>query len=90
LRLRIFTVIPIAIVLGASNGYLAQHGISGTTGATTVVVVGSGLLLLAALLPVPIAALSRAAPGMRLDPADRAPSKNRSIPMNPLRPPTGP
>jgi hypothetical protein len=40
--LRIFTVIPIAIVLGAINGYTAQYGGSGTTGATTVAVGGTG------------------------------------------------
>ena len=34
--LRIFTVLPIAIVLGAINGYTAQYGGHGTTGVTTV------------------------------------------------------
>ena len=49
---RIFTVIPIAIVFGAINGYTAQYGGSGTTGATTVVVGGTGLLFLPPLLMI--------------------------------------
>ena len=36
---------PIAIVLAAINGYTAQHGGSGS-GATTVIVGGTGLLFL--------------------------------------------
>ncbi|HTT27382.1 MAG TPA: DUF4389 domain-containing protein [Solirubrobacteraceae bacterium] len=50
--LRIFTVIPIAIVIGAINGYTAQYGGHGTTGATTVVVGGTGLLFLPPLLMI--------------------------------------
>jgi len=50
--LRIFTVIPIAIVLGAINGYTAQYGGHGTTGATTVAVGGTGLLFLPPLLMI--------------------------------------
>jgi hypothetical protein len=50
--LRIFTVIPIAIVLGAINGYTARYGGSGTTGATTVAVGGTGLLFLPPLLMI--------------------------------------
>lgn len=50
--LRIFTVIPIAIVLGAINGYTAQYGGSGTAGATTLIVGGTGLLFLPPLLMI--------------------------------------
>ena len=50
--LRIFTVIPIAIVLGAINGYTARYGGSGTTGATTVAIGGTGLLFLPPLLMI--------------------------------------
>ena len=50
--LRIFTVIPIAIVIGAINGYTARYGGSGTAGTTTVAVGGTGLLLLPPLLMI--------------------------------------
>jgi hypothetical protein len=50
--LRIFTVIPIAIVLGAIDGYTAQYGGHGAGGATTVVVGGTGLLFLPPLLMI--------------------------------------
>ncbi len=48
--LRIFTVIPIAIVLGSIGGYSGQYG--GGSGATTVVVGGTGLLFLPPLLMI--------------------------------------
>lgn len=50
--LRIFTVIPIAIVLAAINGYTAQNYGSGAAGTTTVVVGGTGLLFLPPLLMI--------------------------------------
>ena len=51
--LRIFTVIPIAIVLGSIGGYSAQWGGSGGGGrASTIVVGGTGLLFLPPLLMV--------------------------------------
>lgn len=50
--LRIFTVIPIAIVLAAIDGYTAQYGGSGAAGTTTVVVGGTGLLFLPPLLMI--------------------------------------
>jgi hypothetical protein len=50
--LRIFTVIPIAIVLAAINGYTARYGGNGAAGATTVVVGGTGLLFLPPLLMI--------------------------------------
>lgn len=53
--LRIFTVIPIAIVLGSIGGYTAQlsHGTtSGSANATTIVVGGTGLLFLPPLLMI--------------------------------------
>jgi hypothetical protein len=46
---RIFTVIPIAIVLGSISGYQAQYGTGGDT-AGTVVVGGTGLLVIPPLL----------------------------------------
>jgi uncharacterized protein DUF4389 len=46
---RIFTVIPIAIVLGAIGGYSARWGTS-TAGTTEVAVGGTGLLFLPTLL----------------------------------------
>jgi len=49
--LRIFTVIPIAIVLGTIGGYSAQVG-SGGTGASTIAVGGTGLLFLPPLLMI--------------------------------------
>ena len=50
---RIFTVIPIAIVLGSIGGYSAQWGGSGGGGrASTIVVGGTGLLFLPPLLMV--------------------------------------
>ena len=49
--LRIFTVIPIAIVLGAIGGYSSQLG-SGGGRATTIVVGGTGLLFLPPLLMI--------------------------------------
>ena len=47
---RIFTVIPIAIVLGTIGGYSTTWG--GGTRATTVVVIGTGLLFLPPLLMI--------------------------------------
>jgi hypothetical protein len=47
---RIFTVIPIAIVLGAIGGYSGEWG--GGTGTTTVVIGGTGLLFLPPLLMI--------------------------------------
>jgi len=47
---RIFTVIPIAIVLGAIGGYSTTW--NGGTRATTIVVVGTGLLFLPPLLMI--------------------------------------
>ena len=48
---RIITVIPIAIVLGTIGGYSAQSG-SGSGGASTIVVGGTGLLFLPPLLMI--------------------------------------
>ncbi len=50
--LRVFTVIPIAIVAGTIGGYSAQFGSGGGTGATTVAVGGTGLLFLPPLLMI--------------------------------------
>ena len=51
--LRIFAVIPIAIVLGVIGGYSAQWGGSGGGGrATTIAVGGTGLLFLPPLLMI--------------------------------------
>jgi hypothetical protein len=50
--LRIFTVIPIGIVLGAINGFTARYGGNGASGATTVAVGGTGLLFLPPLLMI--------------------------------------
>jgi hypothetical protein len=50
--LRIFTVIPIAIVAGSISGYSAQWGGHGGAGATTVAVGGTGLLFLPPLLMI--------------------------------------
>ncbi|MGZ4245086.1 MAG: DUF4389 domain-containing protein [Solirubrobacteraceae bacterium] len=49
--LRIFTVIPIAIVLGAIGGFAASFS-QGSPGATTVVIGGTGLLFLPTLLMI--------------------------------------
>ena len=49
--LRVFTVIPIAIVLGSIGGYGASWS-SGPPAATTVAVGGSGLLFLPPLLMI--------------------------------------
>jgi Domain of unknown function (DUF4389) len=49
--LRIFTVIPIAIVLASIGGYKAQWQ-GGSSGATTIVVSGTGLLFLPPLLMI--------------------------------------
>jgi Domain of unknown function (DUF4389) len=49
--LRIFTVIPIAIVLGAIGGYRADWSTS-STGASTIAVGGAGLLFLPPLLMI--------------------------------------
>jgi hypothetical protein len=48
---RIFTVIPIVIVLGTIGGYSERWGTS-TTGTATVVIAGTGLLFLAPLLMI--------------------------------------
>jgi hypothetical protein len=50
--LRIFTVIPIAIVAGSISGYSAQWGGQGGAGATTLAVGGTGLLFLPPLLMI--------------------------------------
>ena len=50
--LRIFWMIPIAIVLGAIGGYSARWGGSGSTGATSIAVGGTGLLFLPPLLMI--------------------------------------
>jgi len=49
--LRIITVIPIAIVLGAIGGYSARWG-SGSGGASTIAAGGTGLLFLPTLLMI--------------------------------------
>jgi len=49
--LRIFTVIPIGIVLGSIGGYSARWG-TGSSGATTLAAGGSGLLFLPPLLMI--------------------------------------
>lgn len=49
--LRVFTVIPIAVVLGTIGGITAQLG-SGTSGASTVVIGGTGLLFVPPLLMI--------------------------------------
>jgi hypothetical protein len=48
--LRIFTVIPIAIVLASITGYSGHYGGHGGTGATSIAVGGTGLLFLPPLL----------------------------------------
>jgi hypothetical protein len=50
--LRIFAVIPIAIVIGSIGGYSAQWGASGGGRATTIAVGGTGLLFLPPLLMI--------------------------------------
>jgi len=50
--LRIFTVIPIAVVLAAIDGLAAHYGGDGATGATRVAVGGTGLLFLPPLLMI--------------------------------------
>jgi hypothetical protein len=50
--LRIFTVIPIAVVLGAIEGFNVRYGGSGASGATTVAIGGTGLLFLPPLLMI--------------------------------------
>jgi len=50
--LRVITVIPVAIVLAAINGFTARYGGNGATGATTVAVGGTGFLFLPPLLMV--------------------------------------
>jgi len=50
--LRIFTVIPIAIVLGTISGYSANYSGAADAQTTTVVVGGTGLLVLPPLLMV--------------------------------------
>ena len=50
--LRIFTVIPIAIVIGSISGYSAQWGARGGSGATTIAIGGTGLLFLPPLLMI--------------------------------------
>jgi Domain of unknown function (DUF4389) len=50
--LRIFTVIPIAVVLATINGFTARYGGSGVDGAATVAVGGTGLLFLPPLLMI--------------------------------------
>ncbi len=49
--LRIFTVIPIAIVLGTIGGYSSRWGTS-ASGTTQVVIVGTGLLFIPTLLMI--------------------------------------
>ncbi len=49
---RIFTVIPIAIVLGSIGGYSARWGASEGASATTIAVGGTGLLFLPPLLMI--------------------------------------
>ena len=50
--LRIFTVIPIAIVLASIGGFTANAGVDGGSGAQTFAVGGSGLLFLPPLLMI--------------------------------------
>jgi hypothetical protein len=50
--LRIFTVIPIAIVLAAIGGYSASYGDADSGTATTIAVGGTGLLFLPPLLMI--------------------------------------
>jgi hypothetical protein len=50
--LRVFTVIPIAIVLGSIGGFSSRLGAGGGTDATTVAVGGTGLLFLPLLLMI--------------------------------------
>jgi len=50
--LRIFTVIPIAIVLYGLEGFSGRSGGGGTAGATTIAVSGTGLLFLPPLLMI--------------------------------------
>ncbi len=50
--LRIFTVIPIVIVLGAISGYSAQLGAHGGGHASTIAIGGAGLLFLPPLLMI--------------------------------------
>ena len=49
---RIFTVIPIAIVLGSIVGYSTQWSDGGSDATTTVVVGGTGLLVIPPLLMI--------------------------------------
>ena len=49
--LRIFTVIPIAVVLGAIGGYTAEWS-GGSSGASTMAIGGTGLLFLPPLLMI--------------------------------------
>jgi hypothetical protein len=50
--LRIFTVIPIAIVLGSLEGFSGRSGTGGSAGATTIALGGTGLLFLPPLLMI--------------------------------------
>jgi hypothetical protein len=50
--LRIFTIIPIAIVLGSIGGYTSQVNSGSSTGATTIAIGGTGLLFLPPLLMI--------------------------------------
>jgi hypothetical protein len=50
--LRIFAVIPIAIVLGSLEGFGGRSGAGGSWGATTLGVSGTGLLFLPPLLMI--------------------------------------
>lgn len=50
--LRIFTVIPIAIVIGSLEGFGGRSGAGGSGGATTLAVSGTGLLFLPPLLMI--------------------------------------
>ncbi|MGB6772269.1 MAG: DUF4389 domain-containing protein [Candidatus Dormiibacterota bacterium] len=50
--LRIFTVIPIAIVLGSLEGFSGRSGAGGSSAATTIALGGTGLLFLPPLLMI--------------------------------------
>lgn len=50
--LRIFTVIPIAIVLGSLEGFSGRSGTGGSGAATTIALGGTGLLFLPPLLMI--------------------------------------
>ena len=50
--LRVFTVIPIAIVLWSLEGFSGRSGAGGSAGATTIAVSGTGLLFLPPLLMI--------------------------------------